>query len=569
MPKRFQIISILLLLTMPMALMAQETDSDDVFLMDVVGEIREFVGSFENRDELIIVRLPDMDAGDTIYVYAAGTGTVNTYIYVMDARQRRIFAEDDNGGGGTNSALSYEFTDSGDYTLGLRSIGSLGNYQLRLGINTPDLLDILEQPLSAPADLEPFDCADANLGDRPNISGRERQFEADSFVIHYSLTGVDETDEEWVEVLAEAIEFSLDVQLNDLGWALPPADCGEGGDGRLDVYVVDMSNSPAIGIASPENVVGDNPNTEAIETYAAYSYLLIENDLEYINSRREAYNLLRTVAAHEIHHNIQFGYDVNDRFFSFYEAGATWIESLVYPELSEGLGEDARPVFENPDLCYSSYTNRETNDWRIYGEWLTIDSFTRDLGMESYQFIWEKMAVDEGLPAFYTALEELGTSPEEVVLRTAVRNLLWDYEVAEYFDNSLKVDIETTASSIGFVSPEVGGDGVEELGVDYIHLTEMETYTINLEDGDGLELYAVGVDRRADTARLYELGQGGTVDFSDYNTAYIIVLNTNRHTSTSNCHETDWIIQLLDGEGEELVQPTDEIWNAEHFIVAR
>jgi hypothetical protein len=565
MPRLFRIIAILLLLSMAISMVAQETDSDDVLLVDVIGEIREFAGNFENNDEKIIVRLPDMLEGDTIYVYASGTGSVNTYISIMDARQRRVFAEDDNGGGGFNSALSYEFADDGDYTIGLVTIGAVGGYQLLIGINTPDLLDILDEVASAPADSIEFDCDEAEQGDRPNISGRERQYEADSFIIHYSLTGTDETTEEWVDVLAEALQFSLDTQLNELGWDLPPADCGEGGDGRLDIYVVDMSDSPAIGIASPENVVGDNPYTNAIEYYAAYSYLLIENDLEYVNRRRDAYDIIRTVAAHEVHHNIQFGYDVNDRFFSFYEAGATWIESLVYPEISEGLGDDVLPVFQTPDLCYGSFTNRETNDWRIYGEWVVIDSFTRDLGLESYQYIWEYMAVGEGLQGFYEALEALGTSPEEVILRTAVRNLLWDYELAGYFSQT--VDIEATIDNNGFISP--GRDGVEELAVDYLRLTEMETYTINLIDGEGLELYAVGIDRRDDIAHLYELGQGGTVDFSDYNNAYIIVLNTNRHTSTANCHETDWIIQMLDGEGETLTQPTDEIWNAENFEVAR
>jgi hypothetical protein len=532
-------------------------DSNDVVTLEEIGEIFEFPGSFESRDEEIIVRVPNMNEGDTIYVYATGLGSVNTYIYLMDARQRRVYAEDDNGGGGFDSYLSYEFESAGDYTIALVTIGAAGEYQLMVGVNTPDL----RPHTTTPDDAIEFDCDDADLGDRPELSGREREYEADSFIIHYTLSGTDETSEEWVEVLAEAIQFSLDMQLNELGWALPPEDCGEGGDGRLDVYVVDMSGSPAIGIARPENVVGDNPNTEAIEYYAAYSFLLIENDLEFIRTQRDAFNILRTVAAHEIHHNIQFGYDMNDPFFSFYEAGATWIETLVYPDISEAAGLDVEPLMQTPDLCLGSFRNRETNDWRIYGEWVMIDSFTRDLGVESYQFIWEYMAMGEGLNGFYEALEELGTSPEEVVLRMAVRNLLWDYDLGKFFTEP--VAVETEINGNGYLPAEE--DGVEELAVDYIRITTMDTYTINLVDGAGLELYAVGINRRTDEAFLYPLGQGGTVDFSDYNDAYIIVLNTNRHESTANCHASDWIIQVLDGEGQTLTNHTGEVWNASQF----
>ncbi|MCA9915622.1 MAG: hypothetical protein KC496_19845, partial [Anaerolineae bacterium] len=340
----------------------------------------------------------------------------------------------------------------------------------------------------------------------------------------------------------------------------PPADCGEGGDNRLDVYVVDLSDEGALGIASPETLVGDNPNTRVREFYAAYSFLMIDNDMDRTDG--DPLDRVRETTAHEVHHNIQFGYDTNDSYFGFYEAGASWLETLVYPTIAD-VSYTAAEVFERPDVCIGYIDPGMRFNLRIYGEWLMIDSFSQDLGRESYQFIWEYMAANEGLNGFYRGLTELGTSPQQVIERMAVRNLLWDYGLAKRFENTVR--IEATVRGPGLVSPRVSG--VQQLSVDYVDFDELGLYTFEMLGNDALTLYIVGVDTTTHTARLYDLGRGGTVDTAQYDYAYAIIMNTDQHSDIDECEAVDWTLRVYDGEGDLVSQPDDEIWNAAEFVV--
>ena len=543
---------------------SKDSDNNDL-LVDSRGEIFEFSGAFVDDDEEINVRVEGVEVGDTIYVYASGLGLVDTYLFLLDEDMRDVFIEDDNSGGGFNAAFAYEVQENSIFNIGLITTGKIGNYQLHIGINTPEVMsDSSETDIgSLPTVFDTFDCADAELGDRPVLSGAEEVFEEENFVIHYTTTGHDATTLDWVEGLAESLNLSLDIQLNELGWALPPADCGEGGDSRLDVYVMDVEGMGAIGIARQENIVGDNPNTEGQEYYAAYSYLIIENDMAFAN-KREAMLLMQLTAAHEIHHNIQFGYDVNDRFFAMYEAGATWIETIVYPKAS-GAGSDVEPVFSEPDRCIGSFKGRAAGDTRIYGEWLMIDSFVRDLGPTSYQYIWDAMVERQGLWGFYQALEELGTTPQEVIERMAIRNLLYDYNLAKYFEDtvaiSARIDGQGRFSSFD--------DGIQELGVDYVRIRDLDVLSIELLNSPDLTMFVVGIEEDKGEAQVYDIGQSGTVDLRDYDHAYLMILNTLEHTNSDNCHYTNWQIQVVDGTGEPLAVADDEIWDASQFVVAK
>ncbi|MEM9951285.1 MAG: hypothetical protein AAF846_06790 [Chloroflexota bacterium] len=534
--------------------------ADEPSTVDVIGEILRFNGRFESDDDEILVEFVNLRAGDTIYAYAAGIGRVDTYMYVLNDSFTDVFVEDNNSGGGYNAALSYQVEADGTYLVGLITREQIGRFQLLVGVNTPDIISVIDRVTidDLAANLEPFSCADVIYEDRPVLSGDVLRYEANDFVIHYTDSGRDAATNEWITELAIATQRSLDIQLNVLGWALPPADCGEGGDTRLDIYVTDIDF--ALGIARPENLVGDNPNTDVVEFYAAYSYLVIENDLDYQTDRTQAFNDMRTTAAHEVHHNIQFGYDVNDRFFGFYEAGASWIETLVYPELTTAAA-DVRSIFSRPDRCIGAFRGRQAGDQRIYGEWVMIDSFTRDLGLESYQFIWEYMSENEGLDGFYRALDELGTTPQEVVARMAVRNLLRDYALGGYF--STTVHIEGEVSDFGSITPQ--RNGIQQLSADYIYINNPDIYNIRVDENDPFELYVVGINTTDEIAQVHELGTGGTIDTTLYDEAYIIIINTEQHSDSSNCEYASWRITISDGDLSDAMSATDEIWNAQFF----
>lgn len=524
-------------------------------------EMQRFSGAFQSEDDEVLVVFADLEIGDIIYIYAAGLGFVDTYLEVMNPELNEIFAEDDDGGGGYNSVLSYEVEEAGTYTVRLTTIDQIGNYEITAGVNTPQVLDLINAPPVLTVQEGGFDCESVDrLGSRPNLSGFDLTREGEAYIVHYTLEGEDATTEEYIDAMVDAIERSLDIQFNDLGWLPPPADCGEGGDSRLDIYVLDLINSPGIGVAVPEGVVGDNPLTERVESFATYSYLLVDNDMDFL-AGGIALDLMTSTVAHEIHHNIQFGYDFNDSFHGFYEAGATWIETLVYPT-SNTVYEYVEDVFERPDVCIGRLRGVGL---REYGEWLMIDSFVRDLGIESYQFIWEFLGTRQGLPGFYDALRALDSSPQEVMEHMAIRNLILDYALAKRFAST--VFIEGNVTGTGFVSPI--RNGVQELGVDYVAITTLERYTFELPANEALTMFVVGINTETENATVYDIGQRGTVDTAIYDYAYIIVLNTIEHSDFDNCNYTDWTITIQDGRDEPLAIADPDIWNASQFVPVR
>jgi hypothetical protein len=399
-------------------------------------------------------------------------------------------------------------------------------------------------------------CDLVGLAARPSLSGELIRVEHPRFIIHTTRNGRDSATSYYVKQLAEALNHALDVH-ERLAWRLPPNDCGEGGDERLDVYVMDLSDEAAIGYAVKENVVGDNPNTPQVEQYAAYSHLVVENDMEFATPE-QAIALVRATIAHELHHNVQFGYDYAESYFGFYEAGAVWMETQIFPQYTDAYTY-VPYVFQQPDLCLGS--RADDRGLRIYGEWLMIDSFTRDLGLESYERVWEVLALGEGLWAFYDALRQLGTNVESVVERMAIRNLLLDYELARSFGAQVK--IEARASGAGRVVPRDGG--VQQLGVDYVALATGALYELRLEGPPNLRMTFVGLDRARGLAHSYDLGQEATLDTRPYELGYLLVRNTARHLNTDLCVYTPWAIDISPGMGAPTVQP-QATWPTGKFI---
>jgi hypothetical protein len=81
-------------------------------------------------------------------------------------------------------------------------------------------------------------------------------------------------------------------------------------------------------------------------------------------------------------------------------------------------------------------------------------------------------------------------------------------------------------------------------------------------------MFVIGIDQDTDEARVYDIGQSGAVDLHDYGYAYLIILNTQEHTNSDNCHYSDWRVRITDGTGEALIAADDEIWDASQFVVA-
>ncbi|PJF40323.1 MAG: hypothetical protein D6737_12095 [Chloroflexi bacterium] len=537
--------------------------------------VQEFTG-FVGLDDVVFYDMFDLQAGDTLYLFVeAISGDLDTFIAVGDITFGDVFAEDDDSGAGRNSRLSLVIPQSGDYSIAVTNCCGVtsGDYRLLIGINAPAVLNGTAVPTgdeiavlfdgSGPSDsgggfLEFTDCT--VLQERPTLSGPELTFETDRFVIHYTDTGRDSASQVFVEEVANVLDAVWRVQIFEQGWPPPLTDCNEGGDKRFDVYLMEIfSDDNTLGYVIPDALVGDNPNSEAIEEYAGYTYLVLDNDFIGTGNTRAA---IRATTAHEFNHAVQFGFDASDAFDGVYEATATWVETQTFPE-----DEDATPyvedIFEFPDVCLGGLPDDPNFDLRIYGEWLLIDSIAQDFGDHSIIDLWGVIAVDEGLDSFYNFFASLGTTPQEVIERYAIRNLLLDYDLAGRFPQVVRV--ENAVTGFGKVAPRQSG--VEQLAVDYLQIVNKNRYTFTISDQD-LHMIVVGVNQSTGQATVFDLGVRGTVDTTPFDWAYLLILNERVHDDPNNCTATDWTLNVTDGSADVLTLPDAELWNATNFIPA-
>ncbi|MCB9456868.1 MAG: hypothetical protein H6671_12855 [Anaerolineaceae bacterium] len=539
-------------------------------------QVQEFTGAVSPEQEFNFYDLFGLRAGETVYIYAE-SNEFDTMIVVGDIDFNEELARNDDiaEGSNVNSALAFVVPADGDYSIAItdccRSDVS-GGFRMVIGLNAPDVLEGTARSNGAEIALvyrgenatvgdydrtPPATCDQQQAQERPVLSGPEFTRETQNFIIHYTDSGRDGVTEDYVSAVQTTMEQVLQIETQQMGWPLPPSDCGEGGDTRFDVYLMETLSDGIMGYAQPGGMVGDNPNSTYVETWAAYSFLVLDNDFNGHPTPRPA---MRVTAAHEFHHGVQFGYDLNDAVNWVYEATATWMETQTFMN-----DEDATPyvadLFEYPDLCIGSTPDDPDYSTRIYAEWLLIDNIARDYGVESIKRMWEDFADYEGMEAFYTFLSRIGTTPQDVAMRFAIRNLLLDYDLAAKFRG--RVRLEGKINGPGVVAPR--STGVEELGADYLQVSTPGTYTFAI-DRPNLRLVVVGIDQTSGTAQVFDLGQSGSVDTTPYSQTYVIILNTSQHADPESCTMTNWSLNVLSGKGAPLATPLPEVFNASRFV---
>lgn len=141
---------------------------------------------------------------------------------------------------------------------------------------------------------------------------------------------------DWVEKCAEFFEASWTTTVDDMGFRPPVEDftynteylnlgLDNGGDGRYDVYILDIGASIA-GYTGPEQVTSGR---------ILPSYIVVDNDFAGVKSTLdEALELLKATAAHELFHATQFAYDVNEDIY-WLEQSAVWMEEQVFDEVND------------------------------------------------------------------------------------------------------------------------------------------------------------------------------------------------------------------------------------------
>ena len=380
---------------------------------------------------------------------------------------------------------------------------------------------------------------------RPQLSGEERVFGTQHFLIHYTYIGVDavpRTDSDgndvpdWIEEVSVVLETVWRVEIDTLGWPAPLPDRGEGGDERFDVYMQELFSSNVAGYVSPDGgYVGDNPNTPRTEGQAAYGYMVLDND--YIDPSPPSglkvwppEDWVRIIAAHEFNHMLQIAINGMHTMSWWYEATANWMETQVFPHLPDNMVA-AEAVFKSPDTCMLRYggVNRVESGLHWYGMWVFNQSLSEQFGSSIVRDIWYAMADGYGYEPFEEILSARGSNFETEVRRFALRVLLRD------FNEGASYPVARLQEAVNVPGEWNPVDGVQRYAMDYIGL-DLPTgaYTITLGSEDtGIEGIVVGV--RGSTADVFPAGREITVDFGGYDHAYLVVLNMTRPPNEAGC----------------------------------
>jgi hypothetical protein len=281
---------------------------------------------------------------------------------------------------------------------------------------------------------------------RPSFNFPEHTRDTPHFRIHYVTEGDSAVpNEDWVNTCSQVLEHVWDTEIGHLGYNPPPSDSiypdtiDNGGDGRYDVYLVDLS-SLYLGYTDPEYFI-------SLPSGSATSYIVLDNDYVNYISIHSKIEWLEVTFAHEFFHAIQMGYDETEPQY-WMEMSAVWMEDMVYDDINDYRGY-LSSFFNHPDWSLKTFTNDPNAPrdelchaygscvWPIYLSERKYPSKPEGFDTTIIRDIWEKCAevpgnnvIDppssDGKSATDKALEARGSNFDEAFREFTV----WNYFTA-------------------------------------------------------------------------------------------------------------------------------------------
>ena len=500
-----------------------------VFVVGVFPALAES-GKVEHRgkidDKTPSIRYPvKLELGEGFVAIAqAINGDLDTQLFVYDAQDEIIAHNDDRANGDYDSEVAFIADMPDTYFVEITSYEeTTGDYLLTI-------------------DVQPAENIQDNS--RVALSDTALFYDTANFRVHYTLGGADFVTEEYVKLVAEAMEEVYQLQVVGMGWNMPPLDRARGGDGRYDVYLSDLINDidggqGILGFARPENFERYRGN-QAHNT--SPSFLVLDNNYEL--DGETPIPLMRSTAAHEFNHAIQFGYDDNEYHFWYYEATSTWMEAVTFPSAQDAT-RYVDYVYDYPEICFGAQGYSDPTGLLMYGTWMFMQSLADNYGYDVVRQLWENIAVYDGWEPLIQTLAGYDDTLVDAISRYHMQNIVRDYKYTPIFkDKTVWLDSEITG--IGEWVHE--GSGVQELAANYIELALPNgIYDISIENASDseLSLWVMGV--RGDIADVYELGKSGTIVIKNYDRVYAMVMNTRYDDDLESCDYATYELAVTTG----------------------
>lgn len=499
-----------------------------------------YEGNISNQTSEIFYPIT-LQPGQAVLVTMAAANAddnLDSYLELYDGDQIVAGNDDQNLAIIIDSAMGYISREGGDYRIRATRYPdsqTTGDFVLEVQIGPPELLQRLNELIT-----------------RVELSGDELLHETEHFLIHYTLRGADRTTESYVSAVAQTAEDVYEIEIEQMGWAKPPEDGAMGGDDRYDIYLSDLigAGEGAFGITTPEFVVGDNPNSEAIETTAGTSYFRMDNDFDATSG--DPISLMRATLGHEYHHSIQFGYDQQETANWFFESTSSWIETSAMGKDEDATGY-VEYAYNYPELCLGYVS--DDNSQLQYGQWTFMEHLVQLYGPNAVRDLWDAVRTEDSFTALATMLRAHTATVPEVAASYRLRDLARDYDLAPRFQAT--VWRENVIDSAGRYT--YTGQGIQELSANYFAFTATPGIyrAVMLNDRGRLQLWGAGINTDTGMMDAIPLGSDGSFDTTPYDDFYLMVFNPLYDDDVSDCSYYDYDIQVGNtGDKDSLAVPT-------------
>ena len=308
-----------------------------------------------------------------------------------------------------------------------------------------------------------------------------------------------------VELTLKVVNAVWSAEVGAMGFRPPLTDqrgSYDSADDRFDVYLSDLPNG-LYGYCTPDDTRTRRSSSYAFYDVAAYCVLDDDYARSEFPSGTPASNL-RTTAAHEFHHAVQFGYDWTEDTWLM-ESTSTWIEDEVYDGVNDNLQFLPYGQLKNPErpLDFGSQPT-----W--YGNWIFLRWLSEKYGAGVVRQIWDRVDGSRVGPDDYSTLgianvvSDQGATMADVYALFAAAN---QTPAARYSEGSSYPSAPRTAVPLSAAEPSSG-----TLSFTLNHLTSSAVRFVP-DSGLGAATLNVFIDAPAlangGRAVLVQTGSGG------------------------------------------------------------
>jgi hypothetical protein len=371
----------------------------------------------------------------------------------------------------------------------------------------------------------------------PNIGGK--------FKIWYTISdteaggGPHTATTEFVTAVAEAMEQVYKTEITDLGYPVPPDDgdgTANGGDEKFDIYLMNCGRYGIYGYTAAEGLAEDTD--EGADTNGYYAFMVIDNDFEEFELFGTiAEEAMQVTLAHEYHHVIQMGLNVNASSW-YMEATATWMEDQVFDDVDDNQ-QYLSDFFGHPEIPLDD----EASAYHLYGAWIWNEYLETSWNQALVQSIWDRLdpigsnsAMDAISAELVSRDDTLQSAFSEfVTVNYSKTGFYKDAEDSFYEDVSTE---STHALGTGSADEVSGSVVVDHLASNYIEFTPKasgdSTLVISIDGEDNGTVDAVAIQKTTDG------------DFIEYPFSFIdTTLESSVFISGFSTADTDEVMLIL------------------------